>query len=155
MTGIAAELSVHRFFADMDGAAIDVLAGCARNVVVPAGTALVREGNRADVFWAIRSGRASLGVAAPGRGTLVLETLHAGDILGWAWLFPPYRWHFDADALDEVHALVFDAACLRQKCDTDPALGFHLTQRFARVIDERLQATRLQLLDLYGHASER
>jgi CRP/FNR family cyclic AMP-dependent transcriptional regulator len=155
MNGIVDELRTHSFFADMDGTAVEVLAGCAHNVVVPAGTPLIREGRNADVFWAIRSGRASLGVAAPGSGMLVLETLHAGDILGWTWLFPPYRWHFDADALDEVHAVVFDAACLRRKCDADPALGFHLTQRFARVLDQRLLATRMQLLDLYGHAAER
>ena len=116
---------------------------------------MIREGTPADVFWAIRGGRASVGVAAPGRGLLTLETLHAGDILGWAWLFPPYRWHFDAEALDDVHAVMFDAACLRQKCEADPALGFHLAQRFAQVIDERLQAARIQLLDLYGHPARR
>ena len=155
MSTIAAELAAHRFFADMDPAAVAVLAGCGRNVVIPAGSAMIREGERSDVFWAIRDGRASLGVDMPGRGLLALETLHAGDILGWGWLFPPYRWHFDADALDEVHAVLFDAACLRQKCEADPALGFHLAQRFARVLDERLHAARMQLMDLYGNPSPR
>lgn len=155
MTTLADELATHRFFTDMDRASVDVLAGCGRNVVVPVGTAMIREGTDADVFWAIRAGRVSLGVNTPGRGLLVLETLHAGDILGWTWLFPPYRWHFDADALDDVHAVMFDAACLRQKCEADPALGFRLTQRFARVLDERLQAARMQLLDLYGHPASR
>ena len=57
---------------------------------------------------------------------VTIDTLHAGDVLGWAWLFPPYRWHFDADALDDIHAVVFDAVCLRAKCAADPALGFDL-----------------------------
>jgi CRP/FNR family cyclic AMP-dependent transcriptional regulator len=153
MSPIADELTAHRFFADMDRAYVDVLAGCGHNVIVPAGTAMIREGAHADAFWAIRGGRASLGMNTPGRGLLILETLHAGDILGWTWLFPPYRWHFDADALDDLHAVVFDAGCLRQKCEADPALGFHLTQRFARVLDERLHAARIQLLDLYGPSS--
>jgi CRP-like cAMP-binding protein len=155
MNAIVDELRSHRFFADMEQDSVEALAGCGRNVVVPAGTALTREGKEADAFWAIRGGRASLGVATPGQGMFVLETLHAGDILGWTWLFPPYRWHFDADALDDIHAVVFDAACLRQKCEVDPALGFHLTQRFARVLDERLHAARMQVLDLYGHAARR
>ena len=152
MTTIADELTAHRFFADMNPAYFEVVAGCGRNVVVHAGTAMMREGAQADTFWAIRGGRASVGVSAPGRGLLVLETLHAGEILGWARLLPPNRWHFDADALDDVHAVVFDAACLRAKCEADPALGFHLAKRFAQVLDERLQAARIQLLDLYGHS---
>ncbi len=155
MSSIAEELREHRFFVDMDPDAVELLAGCGRNVVVPAGTAMIREGRDADEFWAIRDGHAALGVATPARGMAVIETLHAGDILGWSWLLPPYRWHFDADAIDDVHAVVFDAACLRQKCEADPALGFHLTQRFARVLDERLRAARLQLLDLYGDAAGR
>ena len=153
MPGIAEELRDERFFTGLDASALAVLAGCGRNVVVPAGTPLLREGERADAFWAIRGGRATLGITAPGRTPVVLETLHAGDILGWSWLFPPYRWHFDADALDDLHAVVFDAACLRQKCVADPALGFQLALRFAQVLDERLRAARLQLLDLYGRAA--
>lgn len=152
---MAEELATHRFFADMDRAQVDVLAGCGQNVIVPAGTAMTREGAHADTFWAIRAGRAALGVTAPGRGLIVLETLHAGDMLGWTWLFPPFRWHFDADAIDDLRAVVFDATCLRQKCQADPALGFALMGRFARVLDERLRATRMQLLDLYGQPAPR
>jgi len=150
MNTIAGELASHRFFASIEPAHLEVLAGCGRNVVVPAGTTIIRQGAHADAFWALRSGRVALGVVAPGRGLQTLETLHAGDVLGWAWLFPPYRWHFDADALDDVHAIVFDGACLRQKCQDDCALGFDLAQRFAGLLDERLQATRMRLLDLYG-----
>ena len=66
---------------------------------------------------------------------------------------PPYRWHFDAHAAGEVHAVAFDAACLRGKCDADPALGYDLTKRFAQTLIERLQWTRLRLLDVYGNVS--
>ena len=44
----------------------------------------------------------------------------------------------------------FDGACLRRKCDDDPALGYDLITRFAQVLVSRLQATRLQLMDVYG-----
>ena len=84
-----------------------------------------------------------------------MDTLHGGDVLGWSWLFEPYRWHFDADAVEPVSTVAFDASCLRTKCDTDPRLGYQLAQRFARVMLERLQAARLRLLDVYGPASAR
>lgn len=154
MNTIADELGTHRFFAGIAPDHLDFLAGCGRNVVVPRGTTIIREGAHADAFWVIRQGRVVLGVVAPGRGLQTLETLHAGDVLGWAWLFPPFRWHFDAEALDDVHAVVFDATCLRKKCQDDPALGFDLTQRFASILDERLQATRMRLLDLYGRPGQ-
>jgi CRP/FNR family transcriptional regulator, cyclic AMP receptor protein len=80
---------------------------------------------------------------------VTIETVEAGDVVGWSWLFPPYRWHFDARALSTVRATVFDGACLRDKCRADPELGFELMSRFAQVMLERLQWTRLRLLDGY------
>jgi CRP/FNR family transcriptional regulator, cyclic AMP receptor protein len=155
MNTIADELTAHRFFAGMAPDHLEVLTGCARNIVIPAGTSIIREGADADAFWALRAGRVSLGVTTPGRGMQTLNTLHAGDVLGWAWLFPPYRWHFDADALDEVHAVVFDAVCLRGKCADDPKLGFDLAQRVAGILGDRLHAARLRLLDVYGAPTPR
>jgi len=147
---IADELTEHRFFAGMESGHLEVLTGCGRNVVIPAHAPVMREGGPADTFWALRSGRIAVGVMVPGRGMQTIETLHAGDVLGWAWMFSPYRWHFDADSLDEIHAVTFDAVCLRAKCAADPALGFDLSQRCAGVLAQRLHATRMRLLDLYG-----
>jgi CRP-like cAMP-binding protein len=77
-------------------------------------------------------------------------TLGPGDILGWSWLFPPYVWKFDARAREAVRATAFDGACLRKKCDADPAMGYELMKRLAHLVSKRLEATRLQLLDLYA-----
>jgi CRP-like cAMP-binding protein len=71
-------------------------------------------------------------------------------VLGWSWLFPPYRWHFDARALELTRAIALDGKCLREKCEEDHDLGYELVKRVAQIIMERLQATRLQLLDVYG-----
>ena len=81
---------------------------------------------------------------------MTVETVHDGDLLGWSWLVPPYRTVFDARALDTVHAIAFDGACLRGKLENDPALGYDLMKLFATVIVERLQNTRIRLLDVYG-----
>ena len=126
------------------------VAGCGRNAVFGDGEALFREGDEADTFFALRRGAVALEIASPARGPLIIETLHEGDVVGWSWLFAPYRTRFDARARGEVHALAFDGACLRGKCDADHELGYELMRRFAAVMTDRLQATRMQLLDLYG-----
>ncbi len=92
-------------------------------------------------------------MAAPGRPPLVLQTVGAGDILGWSWLIPPYHWMFDAVALEPTRTIALDGRCLRGKCEADRVLGYELLKRFAHIMEQRLQATRLQLLDLYGGQS--
>ena len=137
-------------FAGLASQHIDLIAGCATNLHFDAGDRIFREGDRADVFYAIRRGAVALEVHVPTRGDVTIETLDDGDLLGWSWLFPPYRWSFDARALESTSVIVFDGACLRGKCDSDHELGYQLMQRIAQVIIERLQATRLRLLDVYG-----
>lgn len=148
-------IAEHDFFRDFDSGAIRFVAGCGRNVHFDPGTRVMSEGESANLFYLLRTGRVALGYFDPDRGDLVLETLHGGDVLGWSWLFAPYRWHFDVDALEAVSAVAFDGACLRGKCESDPRLGYELTQRFARVMLDRLQATRLRLLDVYGPVAAR
>ncbi len=127
-----------------------LVAGCGSNVHIEEDTVLFREGDAADVFYLIRDGVVALETFAPARGAIMIETLEAGELVGWSWLFPPYRWHFDARALAPVRATVFDGTCLRGKCEADVGLGYELMSRFAQVLIERLQWTRLRLLDVYG-----
>lgn len=127
-----------------------VIAGCGGNRVFGDGDFILREGEREDRFYVIRAGSIALEVFVPERGPLMIETLHQGDPVGWSWLFPPYRARFDARALGAVHTIEFDGACLRDKCDADPALGYELMKLFGGVMVERLQHTRLRLLDIYA-----
>jgi CRP/FNR family transcriptional regulator, cyclic AMP receptor protein len=129
---------------------LELIAGCARNRVFDPGDQLMREGEPADDFYVIRDGDVALETYVPQRGALAIETLHNGDLLGWSWLVPPYRTMFDARALAQTHTVSFDGACLRGKCEEDHELGYELLTRFTAVIVERLQATRLRLLDVYG-----
>jgi CRP-like cAMP-binding protein len=116
------------------------------------GTFLLREGEPAERFYLIREGAVALEVHAPGRGSIVIETLGPGDVVGWSWLFAPYRWRLDGRAIGLTRVVGFDGACLRGKCERDHELAYQLMSRFAAIIVERLQATRFQLLDVYGHA---
>jgi CRP-like cAMP-binding protein len=140
----------HPVFADIAPERARLLAGCARNHHFPPGSWLLREGGAADEFYLIRHGRVALDIHAPGRAPLTIATLGDGDLLGASWLVPPYRWQFDARALEDTRAIGIDAACLRAKADADPGFGYDMMKRFVPLLVRRLQATRLQLLDVYA-----
>lgn len=143
-------LAEHPFFRGLEPHYLSLLVGCAANVRFDAGEYIFREGEDANEFYIIRHGKVALELFTPERGILTIQTLGAGDVLGWSWLFPPYRWRFDARARELTRAIALDGTCLRRKCDEDHSLGYELVKRFAQIIIERLQATRLQLLDVYG-----
>jgi CRP-like cAMP-binding protein len=143
-------LAEHPFCAGMKPEHLHLLAGCGKNVHLPAGKHALRTGEPADTFYALREGVVALEVYSPTGGGLVVQTLHAGEILGWSWLFPPYRWTFDARVVEPVRAIALDGACLRGKAEADHELGYELMKRVAKVFTTRLAATRMQLLDLYG-----
>jgi CRP-like cAMP-binding protein len=150
MHGLETILEQHPFFEGFTPEQNLLLAGCARNHRFEAGQYLFHEGEAADEFFLIRNGRVALEIVAPGRAPIVISTLREGEIVGASWLVAPYKWMFDARATELTRAIGIDATCLRGKCDADPALGYAMMQRFLPVIVKRLNATRLQLLDVYG-----
>jgi len=81
---------------------------------------------------------------------MIVDTVQAGDLVGLAWLVPPYRWDLDARAVEPVNAVAFDAMCLRTKCDKDPRVGYLLMQRVAGTMHDRIRSARVRLLDVYG-----
>jgi len=150
MEGLERIVREHPFFAGLPDAFCTLVCGCAKNVRFEAAQYLFHEGDPANQFYLIRHGRAALELHAPGRGPVTFQTLAPGEIVGVSWLVPPYRWTYDARALTLVRAIAMDAACLRQKCEADHDLGYELMKRFMPVLIQRLEATRLQILDVYG-----
>lgn len=145
-------LKEHPFFSDMQAEYVDLIAGCGRNIVFKPDEWLAREGDMADEFYVIRAGRVAIEAEFPGRGWVTLQTVDAGEIVGWSWVFPPYKWTFDLRARETVHVVALDGKCLRTKCQADKAMGYELMQRFSRIMAERLRAARLQMMDIYGDA---
>jgi len=145
-------LAGHPFFQGMSAEHVKLLTGCAKNVRFEPGQAMFREGQLAETFYLLRSGRVAIELFAPGRGAVVLQTLGEGEVLGWSWILEPFTTRFDVRAIELTRALALDGSCLRAKFDADPRLGYDLMKRFARVISERLEATRFELLDVYGDA---
>jgi CRP-like cAMP-binding protein len=143
-------VSQHPFFKGLDERHIQLIVGCAKNVRFNEGEIVFREGDPADQFYFIREGLVAVELMIPNRGFTTLQTVGEGEVLGWSWLLAPYRWRFGARTLQPTRALAFDGKCLRGKCEEDHDLGYELLKRFTNVVTERLEATRLQLLDLYG-----
>ena len=143
-------LAGHPFFRDLAAPHLALLVGCASNVRFAAGEFIFHAGEAADRFFLVRDGHVAIELAPPGGGALTVQTIGAGHVLGWSWLVPPYHWKFDARAIEPTRALALDGRCLRAKCEADHDFGYELLKRVAQVMEERLQATRLQLLDVYG-----
>lgn len=151
MKSISELLGQHPFFAGLPRDTLELIAGCGHNVQFAEDSRIISENEPADIFYVLRRGKVAIEVDTPRRGSLVIETIGPGDLLGVSWLLPPYRWTFDARAVEPTGAIAIDAACLRGKCDDDPVLGYEMFKRFAGLVRDRLQATRLQLVDVYGN----
>jgi CRP/FNR family transcriptional regulator, cyclic AMP receptor protein len=146
---IEEELAGTRMFRNLTPDRITAIADLGEEVEFADGRALMIEGDPATSFFLIREGFVALEIQAPAE-TITIETLHNGDPVGWSWLFEPYITHFDARSRGTTRAIKFDAAELRRRCEADAELGYELMRSFTAVIVERLHATRLQLLDVYG-----
>jgi CRP/FNR family transcriptional regulator, cyclic AMP receptor protein len=149
----AAALATHPFLHGMSAEELAWLAGTARDVRFPAGHRLFEDGGSANRFWLIQSGHVSLDLHIPGQGPVLIETIGLGELLGWSWLFPPYRWAFGAVTAAPVEAFEFDAAAVRECFAADPGLRYELNQRITQVLAKRLQATRIRLIARSGYST--
>jgi CRP-like cAMP-binding protein len=139
-------LAEHDFFKDLDQKYFPLLVGCAKNVRFEPDQIIHREGEPANEFYLIRTGKVRVAIHSTGIGPVVIQTLRDGDIFGSNWLIPPYKWLFDYTAVERTRALSLDGKCLRGKCDEDHDLGYALMMRFSQVLSKRLYMTRMQLL---------
>jgi CRP/FNR family transcriptional regulator, cyclic AMP receptor protein len=147
MIEVTAEaLAAHPFLHGMSRDHLAVLAEGAADVTFSAKQRLFEDGGSATRFWLLQSGHVSLDLHVPGQGRMKIDTIGMGELLGWSWLFPPYRWAFGAVAASRVEAFEFDGRMVRACCATDPVLGHELTQRLAYVVAKRLHATRVRLI---------
>lgn len=137
------------FFRGIKRDYIDFIAGCASNVHFRKGQFVALRGKAASHFYLIRDGHAALEVDAANR-MVIIQTVSAGQVIGWSWVEPPYEWQYDVRAVEDIDAVAFDATCVREKCDADPVFGYEMYKRFIRVVINRLDGTRVQLTDMYA-----
>jgi len=144
---VAALIQSHPFFKDFDPHQQRLLADCAMEKNFEAGEIIFREGDPANRFYLILEGKVILESYVLDRGRVEIQTIEAGDVLGWSWLLPPYYWQFDARAVTPTKAIFFYATPLRDEAENDHELGYQLYKRISAVMLKRLQATRRRLLE--------
>lgn len=142
-------LSQHRYFKGMAKEQISYVAGCGSNRVLQPGEMLARTGDEATEFYAIREGDLAIEIFDAARGLITVQTVGEGGIVGWSWIIPPHRWQFHVRSRDVSKVIAFDGVCLRNKCESDHDMGYEFLKRFSTVAVDRLQATRLQLFEIY------
>ena len=149
----ATALAAHPFLHGMSPDQLSVLAEAARDVRFPARHRLFEDGGSATRFWLIQCGHVSLDLHIPGEGPVVIETIGMGELLGWSWLYSPYRWAFGAVTVTAVEAFEFDAPIVRERCAAYPELGYEFSQRVTKVLAKRLQSTRIRLIARSGYSA--
>ena len=122
-----------------------LLASGARPFTAASGEPLAREGEAAKTFYLIQAGHVALDLHTPERGAFPIQTVGPGEVVGWSWLVPPHRWHFTCTASEPVSGLMFDAEWLRDRCEQNHELGYHLLREMIGSLAGQLVATQEQL----------
>lgn len=147
MKTIDESIMKYAFFDGMRPEHLALLAEGAKAGRFKGGELLFREGEPANQFYLIESGKILLEAHEPANATTSVQTLSAGDVLGWSWLFPPFVWHFQARAVEPSSVIILNGAHLLISAERDHDFGYELMKRVAQVVIRRLQATRKQLLE--------
>jgi len=144
-------LSKTPIFKGLNNRFLKIILDCASEVRFEPEELIFREGESANNFYIILQGNVSIeALMAPEREPIIIQNLGENEVVGWSWLFPPHRWHFDARATEPTQAISIDGKLLREKCEEDHDLGFELMKRFANIIEQRLRSVRLQNPDMYA-----
>ena len=147
LSGLATLVGEQPLFEGLSQRYIDLLAEAAMLKEFAADEVIFREGDPANRFYLVLDGEVALESTTRERGSVLLQTIGANDVLGWSWLFPPYYWHFDARALKPTKAIFFYGTWLRENCERDHDFGYEMMKRMSAVIIKRLQATRKKLAE--------
>ena len=139
--------SILRALSDDQLAVVAARAGVRR---LAAGDVLFRAGDQATRFYIVRDGSIRVGVPAINGPDLEVQQLGPGEVLGWSWLIPPYRWTFEAQAVRDSTLVEFDGESLRRACEQDPVLGYAVMKIFAELMSSRLQAARTRMMEAWA-----
>lgn len=144
----------HPFLRGLNHTQMTLLADCALPSQFKAGEIIFREGDPADRFLLVEKGKVVLESGAGYGEPVIIEAIGPGDLLGWSWMMPPYRWHFSARAVEPTEAIYFAGTILREYCQRDHSLGFELHKRMSAVMMKRLQAARKKMLSIHAHGEK-
>jgi CRP/FNR family cyclic AMP-dependent transcriptional regulator len=151
---ILAAVMEHPFVEGMTPEHCETLASMARRVHYSTGDIIFREGDEKHEFFLVISGRVALEMQVQNKMLRVHE-VEGGDQIGWSAVIVGRGKHFQARVLEPVDALAFDGYALLERCRSDTGFGYKIMHRLLGVVSNRLQAARLQVLDMYSLAARR
>lgn len=143
---LAGAIAAHRFVADMKPEHLKKLVEVAMFKQFERDELIFKEGDPANRFYLVCRGKIALESGHHPEAAPLIHLIGQDEVLGWSWLFPPYNWHFSARAVEPTTAIFFYGTRLREECEHDPAFGFELMKRVAAIVIQRLDTTRVQLL---------
>lgn len=144
---IGVRVSLHPFLAGMNPHHLLLLTDCADVIHFKKGEIILNEGDHADCFYLLETGKVVLEATTKEHKHVLVETISAGELLGWSWMFPPYIWHFTARAAEATDALGFSGPALREYCEKVHSLGYELFKRMSAVMTHRVQSARMKMLE--------
>ena len=150
---MATRVALHPFLVGMNRTQLALLTDCAMAAYFKTGQTILREGEFANRCYLIETGKVIVESGSNFSEPLVIETIGAGDLLGWSWMFPPYVWQFSAHAVEPTTAICFYGTILREYCEKDHSLGYELLKRISAVMVKRLQAAQKQMLSLHADSA--
>jgi CRP-like cAMP-binding protein len=150
---MATRVALHPFLVGMNQKQLALLTGCAMAVQFQKGQVIFREGELANRFYLIETGKVTLESSGGEGNPVVIDTIGAGDLLGWSWMFQPYTWHFTARAAEVTTAIFFYGTILREYCEDDHSLGYELLKRMSLVMNRRMQAARNKMLAIHHRSA--
>jgi CRP/FNR family cyclic AMP-dependent transcriptional regulator len=150
---MATRVALHPFLVGMNRTQLALLTDCAIAVQFNKGEVIFREGELANRFYLIETGKVILESNGGLGDPVIIDTIGAGDLLGWSWMFPPHTWHFSARAIEPTTAIFFYGTILREYCEKDHSLGYELLKRMTVVMTRRMQAARNKMLAIH-HRSQ-
>jgi CRP-like cAMP-binding protein len=145
-------VALHPFLAGMNRKQLALLTDCAMAVPITKGQVIFREGELADRFYLIETGKVILESSGGLGDPVVIDTIGAGDLLGCSWMFPPHTWRFTARAVVPTAAIFFAGRILREYCGRDHSLGYELFKRMTLVMNRRMQAARSKMLTIHNRS---
>jgi CRP/FNR family cyclic AMP-dependent transcriptional regulator len=146
---LATRVALHPFLAGMNRTQLALLTDCAMAAHFKTGETILREGELANRCYLIETGKVVLESGGSVGEPLLIETIGAGDLLGWSWMFPPYVWQFTARGVEPTTAICFYGTILREYCEKNHSFGFELLKRISAVMVKRLQAAHKQMLSFH------
>jgi len=147
---IVTALRSNEFLHDLDTSNLKKLASIAAEVEFPEGEIIHEAGDLGKAIYLVEEGQVNIDVDAPDGSRVTVLTVGPGQIFGLSSLFPPQRKKGTARVVQPTRAIVIDSKKLLRLFESNHELERVIMGRTAKIINERIKATWLQLAKIFA-----